>query len=206
MSICHKRKIIFIHIPKTAGTSIMDALGGVNYFLRCNPPIQEYKKYYQNYWKEYTKFTVVRDPIDRFISAYKFARADESYWYSATGRDGLKKHPHYDLCKNIDINEYVIFLNQSTTNFDYHLLPQTFFICNEYKSISEIDYYVRYENIDEDLRKIGISEIKKLNTTKIKNKNLILLTNQSKKLLSEIYSIDYKNIPFYKPPTSFDYF
>ena len=67
---------------------------------------EEYKEHYDEYWDEYKKFSVVRDPIDRFISAYKFARMKESGWFSATGEEGLEKHKHYDICNSSDINRY----------------------------------------------------------------------------------------------------
>ena len=89
MTICHKRKLIFIHIPKNAGTSIIKAM--------CPRPereevvfdktIEEYKEYYGEYWDEYKKFTVIRDPIDRFISAYKYARMKESGWFLQQVKD-----------------------------------------------------------------------------------------------------------------------
>ena len=33
MTICHERKLIFIHIPKNAGTSIIKAMGIEEFFL-----------------------------------------------------------------------------------------------------------------------------------------------------------------------------
>ena len=71
MPVDHKRKLIFVHIPKNAGTSIekhceMDDTGHKNW-----------KYYYSKYvteWNEYTSFAVIRDPIDRFISCYRYAR------------------------------------------------------------------------------------------------------------------------------------
>ena len=52
-------------------------------------------KYYDEYWDKYTKFTEVRDPIDRFI--LQFIRMKESGWFSATGKEGLDKHAHYEI-------------------------------------------------------------------------------------------------------------
>ena len=195
MTINHEKKLIFIHIPKNAGTSIIKAMGVENLYM--DKTIEEYKEQYKNYWNDYTKFTSIRDPIDRFISAYKFARMKESGWFSATGEEGLKKHYHYDLCNSMDINEYTSYIYKNPKEFDRWIIPQTFLILNKDDEI-EIDYYVRYENLIEDLKKIGIDSIEKLNSSKIDNDKVIQLTKKSKQMLYEIYDIDYQNFSYHK--------
>ena len=195
MTINHEKKLIFIHIPKNAGTSIIKALGVEN--LCMDKTIEQYKEHYGDYWNEYKKFTVVREPIDRFISAYKFARMDESGWFSATGEEGLEKHHHYELCNEMNINEYVSYLYKNPEKFNRWISPQTFIISNE-NGEKEIDYYVRYENLLEDLQKIGIDKIEKLNSSKIKDEKTIELTKKSKNQLYRIYDIDYQNFSYIK--------
>jgi hypothetical protein len=195
MTINHEKKLIFIHIPKNAGTSIIKAMGVENLFM--DKTIEEYKEHYEDYWNEYKKFTVVREPIDRFISAYKFARMDESGWFSATGEEGLEKHHHYELCNEMNINEYISYLYKNPEKFNRWISPQTFIISNE-NGEREIDYYVRYENLLEDLQKIGIDKIEKLNSSKIKDEKTIELTKKSKNLLYQIYDIDYQNFSYIK--------
>jgi len=195
MTINHEKKLIFIHIPKNAGTSIIKAMGVENMYM--DKTIKEYKEHYGDYWNEYKKFTVVREPIDRFISAYKFARMDESGWFSATGEEGLEKHHHYELCNEMNINEYISYLYKNPEKFNRWISPQTFIISNE-NGEREIDYYVRYENLLEDLQKIGIDKIEKLNSSKIKDEKIIELTKKSKNLLYQIYDIDYQNFSYIK--------
>ena len=195
MTINHEKKLIFIHIPKNAGTSIIKALGVEN--LCMDKTIEQYKEHYGDYWNEYKKFTVVREPIDRFISAYKFARMDESGWFSATGEEGLEKHHHYELCNEMNINEYISYLYKNPEKFNRWISPQTFIISNK-NGEKEIDYYVRYENLLEDLQKIGIDKIEKLNSSKIKDEKTIELTKKSKNILYEIYDIDYQNFSYIK--------
>jgi hypothetical protein len=195
MTINHEKKLIFIHIPKNAGTSIIKAMGVENMLMDKN--IEEYKEQYQDYWNEYTKFTVVREPIDRFISAYKFARMDESGWFSATGEEGLEKHHHYDLCNSMDINEYIKYIYDNPKQFNRWIIPQTFIISNQANEI-EIDYCVRYESLLEGLKKIGIDKIEKLNSSKIEDEKVIKLTKKSKNMLYEIYDIDYQNFSYDK--------
>ena len=195
MTINHEKKLIFIHIPKNAGTSIIKAMGLENLYM--DKSIKEYKEHYGDYWNEYKKFTVVREPIDRFISAYKFARMDESRWFSATGEEGLEKHHHYELCNEMNINEYVSYLYTNKKEFNRWIAPQTFILSNK-NGEREIDYYVRYENLLEDLQKIGIDKIEKLNSSKIKDEKTIELTKKSKNQLYQIYDIDYQNFSYIK--------
>ena len=201
MTICHERKLIFIHIPKNAGTSIIKAIGVQNILI--DKTIEEYKVQYDEYWDKYKKFTVVRDPIDRFISAYKFARMKESGWFSATGEEGLEKHKHYDICNSMDINEYTSYLYKNPKKFNRWNIPQTFIISNENNEM-EIDYFLRFENLQEDLKKIGIERIQKLNSSKIEDDKVIQLSKKSKMKLYEIYDIDYENFN-YKKELLFNY-
>lgn len=195
MTINHEKKLIFIHIPKNAGTSIIKAMGVAN--LLMDKSIEEYKEHYKDYWHDYTKFTVVRDPIDRFKSAYKFARMKESGWFSITGEEGLEKHLHYDVCNSMNINEYTSYVYNNPKEFNRWIIPQTFIISNKHNKM-EIDYYVRYENLLEDLKKIGIDNIERLNSSKIDDEKNLILTSGSKKMLHEIYDIDYKNFNYKK--------
>ena len=87
MPIYKDKNILFIHVPKTAGTTIETALGGRSkehlYDASGKLPDQivtrqhlfasEYRKYtgdaeYDNLYK----FSVVRNPYDRLVSAYHF--------------------------------------------------------------------------------------------------------------------------------------
>jgi hypothetical protein len=203
MTINHEKKLIFIHIPKNAGTSIIKAMGCENNFY-VDKPIHEYKKHYEEYWNFYKKFTVIRDPIDRFISAYKFARMKESGWFSATGEENLQKHCHYDICNSMNINQYVEYIFTNPKEMNIWLIPQSWVISNENNKI-EIDYMVKYENLLEDLHKIGLDSIEKLNQSKIKDETQIKLTKKSKILLSQIYSIDYQNFHYQKPGSLLSY-
>jgi len=190
MIINHEKKLIFIHIPKTAGTSIYKSLGvkDISYQnkLLGHESIENYKERYKSYWDIYLKFTVVRDPIDRFISAYKFIRMRENFWY----KDDPSPHIHYEICNSLDINQYILHLYNAPENHSLHTLPQIWFIENKYKKI-EVDYIAKYENLNDDLKKIGVDLTERLNVSTINNINSIQLTKKSKKILYKMYEIDY---------------
>ena len=77
MYIDHDNKIVFIHIPRTGGTSIKSALNLHDkiykedvYHMSANDIPKECEDYF--------KFTFVRNPFDRFVSLY-FYNKSESY-------------------------------------------------------------------------------------------------------------------------------
>ena len=75
---------IFIHIPKTAGISVTQALFG-NY-ADGHTTIKNYKKkFLPQTVEKYFKFTFVRNPYDRLYSAYNFLKkggmnAEDKQW------------------------------------------------------------------------------------------------------------------------------
>lgn len=69
--IIKKYKAIFVHIPKTAGISIksiMDIKHNSGHHRLTEGLIKSYPKA----WKEYFKFTFVRNPWDRIVSGFFF--------------------------------------------------------------------------------------------------------------------------------------
>ena len=74
--ISHKYRLIFVHIPRTAGTSIEQWIQGQDQWF-VNPSEKhltaiEAKDIYSEYWSHYWKFSMLRNPIDRFISMLRF--------------------------------------------------------------------------------------------------------------------------------------
>ena len=66
-----EKKQIFIHIPKTAGISVVKAFfRDVN--LEGHRSVYFYKQVFGKDLSEYFIFTFVRNPWDRLYSAYKF--------------------------------------------------------------------------------------------------------------------------------------
>ena len=67
-----RNKCIFIHIPKAAGTSVLAALGKTKEKGRDHVSWQVYKKASSRKFARYYKFTFVRNPYDRALSAYRY--------------------------------------------------------------------------------------------------------------------------------------
>ena len=128
--ILHKYKCIFIHIPRTGGSSIEIALDGIDWFKKRPEEkhlvaSQARKLYGENIWKSYFKFSFVRNPWDRIISLWLRPR----------------------IGKNRTLKEFVLTYKPLPHE------PQSPF----YSDIIDldIDFVGRYENLQRDFDKIS---------------------------------------------------
>lgn len=191
MTINHQKKIIFIHIPKNAGTSIINCLGPENVFMDEN--LESYKVRYKKYWKIYKKICVVRNPIDRFISSYNFSRSDESFWFSSKRKNGMEQHPHYNLTSKMNVNDYASHLYLNPNSHNRWTFPQTFFIMNKEGQV-EIDNIIKYETMKNDLKKFDIDLNCFLN--KSEKKDNIYIEEKTLNILYEMYYMDFINFNY----------
>ena len=88
--ISHDFKTIFVHIPKTGGTSIEAMFGFAEYDkfgLLTKDKVgkgkhwgaKEYYQYWEDFYKDYFKFTVVRNPWERDLSLYNMMKGQVKY-------------------------------------------------------------------------------------------------------------------------------
>ena len=68
-----RNKIIFIHVPKTAGVSIIRSLFG-DVTLESHRNFQFYQKIFRKDFENYFTFSFVRNPWDRLYSSYMFLK------------------------------------------------------------------------------------------------------------------------------------
>lgn len=66
-----RHKAIFVHIPKTAGTSVLSALA-VPEIFDTHAPLRTWAETYPAHYRTAYRFTFVRNPWDRFASAFHF--------------------------------------------------------------------------------------------------------------------------------------
>lgn len=140
-SYTRRYRCIFIHIPKAAGTSVLEALGyrggrkhtDFTPFLHANPAK------FHNYFK----FCFVRNPWDRLVSVYEYYRGGGNRTSDAFFRDLIEtKFPTFQSF----VMEYC---NDDTISRTLLLRPQYLFVYNnEMKCM--VDFVGRYEEIDSD--------------------------------------------------------
>ncbi|MBW3019708.1 sulfotransferase family protein [Candidatus Woesearchaeota archaeon] len=162
-----KHKCIFVHIPKTAGVSTAKSLFGN--LGGAHTKIREYQQLYtETEFKDYFKFTFVRNPWDRLVSAYHFLitggmNEQDKNWADSN----IRQYP--------DFNSFVKgWLNRENIYTWKHFIPQFEFVCIEGLEPA-VDFIGYFENLEEDFEyvanKLGIqTTLQHLNKTERKTK------------------------------------
>ncbi|MDX1477594.1 MAG: sulfotransferase family 2 domain-containing protein [Saprospiraceae bacterium] len=151
-----ERKFLYIHIPKTAGTAIKKALGLT--------PEASHGKYFHfeerlgpRAYQRYFKITFVRNPWDRFLSFYLYAKMEENYYHSTRdpARSIYGKNRHYDLLRRATLNDAAHYLIEGRfkplTGSFYFMAPQYEWIATEQGEL-QVDFLGRFETIPDDMQ------------------------------------------------------
>jgi chondroitin 4-sulfotransferase 11 len=163
--ISHKLKLIFIHIPKTGGTSLVTKLDNYHsdkYYNKNHLNMKYYiEKYPKLLIKNYYKITIVRNPFDRLVS----------WWF---------------YCKSLNLNEgkmtfkeFIIHRKGST---------QLKYLFDENNNIT-IDKIIKFENYQHEINEL----FKKCNLD-IKMDIHTLKTNTNRKHYSYYYDEECINL------------
>ncbi|MBM7333635.1 sulfotransferase family 2 domain-containing protein [Alloalcanivorax marinus] len=143
----NKNKCIFIHIPKSAGSSILDRLGKKGKMNRDHLPWYIYQKANPIKFKRFFKFSFVRNPWDRAYSAFSYLRG------GGNGASDLKLQALLDRFDGYD--DFLINgLNKGLLRNHILFIPQSFFVLDANQN-PMVDFLGRYENLEEDYKKIA---------------------------------------------------
>lgn len=151
---------IFVHIPKSAGVSInrelFGNLGGAHRSVRT------YKRVFGPVaFSKYYKFTFVRNPYSRLLSAYRFLKKG-----GFCEKDRL--WAEQNLAGFSTFSDFVHDWLTEETILEYnHFIPQFMFVCDR-SFEPEVDFIGHFETIEDDFAaicsKLGVKrKLKKLN-------------------------------------------
>jgi hypothetical protein len=180
-------RLIYIGIPKTGSCSMREVIG-VNI---SGKNIDMYNLSEDR--KSYRKFTVIREPFRRFVSAvYEGLKRPET----------PRKIKNLNSIKNVPelINEYLTILE--TDGFiEVHTVPQICFIKNKEGGFFNIDKILIFENLSADFKEmcneLGLE--KRLNNRNVGDRGksnkaleIILKNPKIKKRIQKLYKEDFE--------------
>jgi len=167
---CHinnKNKYIFINISKNASTTIHNTL---RFDMFSNYDAEKYRDYY--------KFIILRNPINRIISSYlEIIKLRSDGPFNITKNSKWFNEP--DVTKS-----FSMFLDFIDNNFyDSHVLPQINFLKDKNLTINDMDCVLLHEKLKDDY--LELIKLNKNIETLSHLKNLQVGNNHKKKLLKE---------------------
>lgn len=158
--ISHELKTIFIHIPRTGGTSVETSLVGNNWW-KIEPKTkhidwQQAKQIYAEHWDSYLKFTIIRNPWDWLASLYhSHNRGGTSGWEAYIHNPRLFPHEQSSMLQSEIIGKEIDhILRYETLNEDFIRLCNTLGISKSLPTvqIGESNHQHYSELYSEDLR------------------------------------------------------
>jgi len=175
---------VFFHIPKAAGTSVCMSLFGYQVghltfksLYDSNP--EKATKYF--------KFTFVRNPWARLVSAYHFLMAggmndEDKKWKDET-------LVNYDGFKSFVMN----WLNEDSIHSQVHFIPQYEFLIDD-NGVMKADFVGKTENINKDYQKVldmlGIESSLSFNNQSNHDIYTEYYDEQTKDIVSSLYKKD----------------
>lgn len=203
MPVLESRKLVFIHIPKAAGTSISKALGifgcrntGINEIY--DPTIhfghesqhataREIFQHLENTKRDpyaYTWFTVCRDPFAKMESEY--------YWRKSWDRE-VKELEFFDF-----FTTYIPYALKNSSKVQYrHFLPQHRFIVLDELKIKCFKIEKDYEDLHRFLAEhANIKNIPRSNVSNKKQFSDKSKREKAERIIKKLYDLDYQQLGY----------
>ena len=171
----NESKTIFVHIPKTAGISIIKAIYG-DVSKEGHRSIYFYKKLFDKDFEDFFTFSFIRNPYERLYSSYKFLQ-----------NGGMNQHDKSAFQKYLshysDFEDFVLNGLNSEIIFEIiHFIPQSEFICNNDGKII-VDFI---GGVKQDITKEG-----KLNNVEEMVQNISIMITAGKGFLKNLEEFNY---------------
>jgi len=183
--------IVFVHIPKAAGTSISEALYGrfVGH-VRAADVVQ----WGPSRLKALPRFAITRNPWDRLVSAYRFVTRGGGVGGAHAGR--VWRAEQYRISEFQSFDRFVTewLAPRDLRTLDVAFQPQSLFVCDKRGAII-VDRIGRYENLAASLaslRELGpqVPGLSDSNRSGARTDYRTFYTPELVKLVGTIYASD----------------
>jgi len=199
----HDKKYIFLHLPKTAGSSIKKVLlkgeeGKNTEHTVGHPHLWEYKNNLGgNGLGNYFKFAITRNPFDRLVSSFFYISAD-SQWIP-----DIRMRKQFNL-ENSSFSFFVkntlkLILKDPSLR-PRHFKPQADFFYGD-QTNCPLDLVGKFENLQEDFNtvcdRIGIPKQKLPHENKSKHKHYTeYYDDETRQIVAERYAKDIEHFGY----------
>ena len=147
------RRVLFIHVPKNAGTSVCEKLYGhqikhetIRYYAMVAPDVLDLPS-----------FAIVRDPVARFLSAFAYARSGGT----ADRAVARPFNARYRGFSGIDDAIDHLACARSPFDVDHIFRPQSWYLTDA-QGTCRVDMLVPYEDLDRLGSLVGLDELDQL--------------------------------------------
>lgn len=175
------RGIALVHIPKTGGTSLGTALYGRAIGHRRWDQIRDIDP---GNFERWLKLAVVREPVDRFVSAYD---------YLAAGGNNEFDRFFSRRFVTTDVNRFAARLLDSRYRARvmqfWHFRPQTDFVVSAEGRIM-VDRLIPFDAVSAAAAELGVENLPRLNATRGKRTRRDALSGSTIRAVNDIYAAD----------------
>lgn len=154
--------VVFVHVPKAAGTSINNAIYGRTL---GHYSAQQIQSRFPSLFSRSLTFSLVRNPWDRVLSAYRFACVGR------TESMGVHRPEQYQIPEFSSFERFLCdwLPSRDLSKCDFIFRPQYLFVCDQNKRVM-VDHLGYVERLGETVcfveERLGRSiDVKMVNTT-----------------------------------------
>lgn len=143
--------IVFIHVPKAAGTSFNEALYGR---FMGHPRAMDLRRWAPAAVNRLPAFSVTRNPWDRLLSAFRFAKAGQGIgdsYRAGMWRPHLYRGPEFESFERF-VEEWLA--PRDVTRLDGVFQPQAWFLCDRAGRLL-VDHAGRLDDLEPTYRFIA---------------------------------------------------